>query len=259
MVDALQNLSMDPWIYSESRMIANLSADMVNEDFIGVKVGDVNNDKVLVKGTADPQLRSVTIHSEGERLSDNLTEYTFSTEELLAGYQFTLELGDNELVSVSGLGKDRYAIHGDKLTVSENLTEQKSGELMRVQLRTTEAADASPIRLSNAITQTEAYTGSSLQKVALRLSSGDAAFSLEQNIPNPFRNQTVISYVLPESSPATLTLTDVTGKVLDVMSLEGEKGLNEVTVDSQSLPIGVVYYRLEAGSMSQTKHMVILD
>ena len=259
MVDALQNLSMDPWIYSESRMIANLSEDMVNEDFIGVKVGDVNNDKVLVKGTADPQLRSVTIHSEGERLSDNLTEYTFSTEELLAGYQFTLELGDNELVSVSGLGEDRYAIHGDKLTVSENLTEQKSGELMRVQLRKTEAADASPIRLSNAITQTEAYTGSSLQKVALRLSSGDAAFSLEQNIPNPFRNQTVISYVLPESSPATLTLTDVTGKVLDVMSLEGEKGLNEVTVDSQSLPIGVVYYRLEAGSMSQTKHMVILD
>ena len=87
-----------------------------------------------------------------------------------------------------------------------------------------------------------------------------ANFELKQNTPNPFKGETVIGFNLVEASNATLTINDVTGRVLKVVSGDFAKGANQVSIDSKELlAAGVLYYTLTAGEYTATKKMVIME
>ena len=53
-----------------------------------------------------------------------------------------------------------------------------------------------------------------------------SAFELYQNEPNPFNNNTSISFLIGENGPATLNVFDVTGKMIYEVSDNFSKGLN---------------------------------
>jgi hypothetical protein len=58
----------------------------------------------------------------------------------------------------------------------------------------------------------------------------------------------------------TLTVFDVTGKVLSVKEAEATKGYNTISVSSKELPaVGVLYYRLDANEYTATKKMIIIE
>ena len=110
----------------------------------------------------------------------------------------------------------------------------------------------SDAQLSNAIsvnsrwTKAEGYNGNAeLLNIGLTFNNGKVVggdFDLYQNQPNPFKSETVIGFNLPEASAATLTIYDVSGKVLK--SIEGEfaHGYNEVAINSAELSgAGVLY------------------
>ena len=91
------------------------------------------------------------------------------------------------------------------------------------------------------------------------------AFSLEQNVPNPFNPTTTISFTLPEKARANLSIFNVEGKLVKTLvdDVMGE-GLKEVTwdgFDSRGIPVssGVYFYRLKAGKEVLTKKMVVLE
>ena len=82
----------------------------------------------------------------------------------------------------------------------------------------------------------------------------DRAFSLEPNVPNPFREGTSIRFTLPERGAHRLTVYDVTGRRVRILS-EGvrEAGTHTVTWDGRNaagrpLPAGVYFYRLQASA-----------
>jgi len=53
---------------------------------------------------------------------------------------------------------------------------------------------------------------------------------------------------------------DVQGKVLTVISQEGVKGYNQVTLNAKTLgATGVLYYQLESADNIATKKMIIID
>ncbi len=90
-------------------------------------------------------------------------------------------------------------------------------------------------------------------------SNTPATFSLFQNYPNPFNPTTVISYQLPVNSFVTLKVYDVLGR--EVESLVNERqnaGSYSVTFRGSNLPSGVYFYRLQTGSFSQTKKLLLL-
>lgn len=98
--------------------------------------------------------------------------------------------------------------------------------------------------------------------LALSFRSGntDAEFALYQNEPNPVRGNTVIGYDVPAAGAVTLTVFDVTGKVVIVKDVEALKGYNTITINSTELPAtGVLYYRLDAGEYTATKKMVVIE
>ncbi len=84
-------------------------------------------------------------------------------------------------------------------------------------------------------------------------------FTLEQNYPNPFNPTTQIRFSLPQSTQATLTVYDITGKsVVELISGFYNSGSYDVVFDGSNLPSGLYYYVLKAGTFRNAKTMILL-
>jgi photosystem II stability/assembly factor-like uncharacterized protein len=89
-------------------------------------------------------------------------------------------------------------------------------------------------------------------------------FSLQQNYPNPFNPNTIIKYQIPELSFATIKVFDVLGKeVVTLVNEEKPAGSYEVEFNSrglihQTLPSGIYFYQLKAGSFIESKKMILI-
>ena len=85
------------------------------------------------------------------------------------------------------------------------------------------------------------------------------SFTLEQNYPNPFNPTTTIAYALPAASEVSLTVYDVLGRaVATLVDARQPAGRHEVAFDASPLPSGIYVYRLQAGSFSVAKRLVVL-
>ena len=91
-------------------------------------------------------------------------------------------------------------------------------------------------------------------------------FMLYQNYPNPFNPSTRIEYVVPSNEFVTLSVFDILGnKIADLVDEEQSAGKYSVTFDAVNIPInktalssGIYIYRLQAGSFSQSRTMILL-
>ncbi|NNG27841.1 MAG: T9SS type A sorting domain-containing protein [Ignavibacteriaceae bacterium] len=84
-------------------------------------------------------------------------------------------------------------------------------------------------------------------------------FELFQSFPNPFNPTTTINYQIPEFSFVTLKVYDVLGnEVATLVSEEKPTGSYEVEFNATTLPSGIYFYRLQAGSFFETKKMVLM-
>jgi len=84
-------------------------------------------------------------------------------------------------------------------------------------------------------------------------------FILEQNYPNPFNPTTTIKYQIPELSFVTIKIYDVLGNEITTLVHEGKPtGSYEVEFNATTLPSGVYFYQLKAGSFIQTKKMILI-
>ncbi len=85
-----------------------------------------------------------------------------------------------------------------------------------------------------------------------------AAYSLAQNYPNPFNPATRIRFSLRESENVRLDVFDATGKRVATLVNESlPSGEHSLVFDGTGLASGVYYYRIVAGSFSETRRMVL--
>jgi hypothetical protein len=85
-------------------------------------------------------------------------------------------------------------------------------------------------------------------------------YLLEQNYPNPFNPSTIIAFTLPETNYATLKIFNSLGQeVLVVLAERLEAGHYRKSITMRGLPSGIYFYRLTAGSFTQTKKMLFLQ
>jgi len=84
-------------------------------------------------------------------------------------------------------------------------------------------------------------------------------YFLNQNYPNPFNPSTTIKYQIPELSFVTLKVYDVLGnEIATIVNGEKPAGSYEVEFDASTLPSGIYFYRLQAGSFAETKKMILM-
>lgn len=85
-----------------------------------------------------------------------------------------------------------------------------------------------------------------------------------ENHPNPFNNQTTISYIMPEAGAVSLVIYNKMGQIVKTMVTEYQSaGLHEVKVNSSDLSgPGVYLYRLEvkgeSKDYSSTNSMILI-
>lgn len=260
--------------------INNLSQDEIDNNFVAVKIGDVNGSATanLLGGADDRNMNGQLVFNiddvavtAGETYTVNFTAQDFNA----FGYQFTLNFDRNALnfdgVN-AGLATETnfgYAmLEEGVITTSWNsdLAKQLNDNEVVFSLVFTANTNANLSELlsvSSQYTTAEAYShNGDLMNVALNFNSTvvEAGFDLYQNTPNPFENTTAIGFNLPEAATATLTISDVSGKVLRVIEGDYAKGYNQVTVERSELSgAGVLYYQLDTPTDSATKKMILVD
>ena len=85
------------------------------------------------------------------------------------------------------------------------------------------------------------------------------SFNLSQNYPNPFNPSTTFLFDLPNRLFVSLKLCDVLGRdVSIIVSEELSAGKHSVHWNAGDLQSGVYFYRLQAGSFTETRKLLLL-
>jgi hypothetical protein len=84
-------------------------------------------------------------------------------------------------------------------------------------------------------------------------------YTLEQNYPNPFNPTTQITYTIPKSEKVKLTVYNVLGNQVAVLVDQTQgAGTYTKTFNAQGLASGIYFYKLETGSKSMAKKMMLI-
>jgi len=85
------------------------------------------------------------------------------------------------------------------------------------------------------------------------------SFALEQNFPNPFNPSTTIRYALPLRASVVLAVYNMLGQQVSAL-IKGmqDAGLYEVRFDAAGLASGMYFYRLQAGTFTETKRLLLI-
>ena len=247
----------------------------VSKDIVAIKVGDVNLSSSNLNGEST-EIRSnpTTLYIKDQVLSplasQEVSIYSASTMEV-AGFQMAIDLGNVELLSVKAgllqLKPSDYVYVDGILKISYADNASVPVDINDV-LFTVEIMANNSSKLSDELTlasdlEAEFYTGSNLSIQAVEmafdrsLTDQEESFAMFQNKPNPFTDETKISFQLPEAGTATLSIYDITGKNIYSSTSTYDKGLNTITLDKSLIDVnGVLYYRLENGKNVATKKMI---
>ncbi|MEL6986281.1 MAG: T9SS type A sorting domain-containing protein, partial [Bacteroidota bacterium] len=260
--------------FPEQYTIETLNEDM-NIDFVGVKIGDVN-------GTVTPNIRSgnqlnFVLENQSYNTGDKVkVDFTAEDMEALTGYQFTLKFDHHALafnqiipgsldIDANNFGT-KYAERGLIVTSWNNALGRDINVievLFSIEFNAKEQGTLNNVlNVSSQVLNAEAYgDDNSIMDVALnfRTEIANNDFALFQNSPNPFNNETMISFNLPEASLATLSIYDATGRLLKMIEGEYNKGFHEVMIGQNDVDAkGVLYYRLDTEKYSATRKMIIM-
>jgi len=126
------------------------------------------------------------------------------------------------------------------------------------------------LRYSNTAMQTMGTDGKALgdlnwfpeQLTSVPQKTGSAVptqFTLSQNYPNPFNPATMIEYAIPQNSMVTLKVYNILGQeVASLVNQEQKASSYAVNFDASRLASGIYFYKLQAGSFTLTKKMLLL-
>jgi hypothetical protein len=89
----------------------------------------------------------------------------------------------------------------------------------------------------------------------------DKTFTLFQNYPNPFNPTTTISFYLPSRSLVSLTIFDILGrKIATILNSETlSAGNYSRQWNASGYSSGIYFYRLQAGTFTETKKLILLQ
>ena len=273
--------ALHPFPFKEMISLDGLDSNSGHEDFMGIKIGDVNH-SVSMNENKDAKVRNNSmlvlsvdnINLESKR--DYAINITAANYQDIIATQFTMNY-DNEFLKIvnieSGeiqISESNYAINEDSGTITFSWDNdvknqiQSSDVLLTMNVTTNGKGNlADHININSSVTVAEAYNSDyeSLD-VQLRFNESDLSneFVLMQNTPNPFTDETNISFMLPDAGNARLSIYDVAGKMIKVINSTYNKGLNTISISRDELNTsGVMYYKLEAANNVATGKMIGLE
>jgi hypothetical protein len=258
--------------FPETKSYQQAMDDMMEEDFVAVKVGDIDNTNVPnnLMSSDDRSDKTVFFEVEDREVKPGeIVTATFDCTEEILGYQLTVQLGEADLLMVypGELQSDEhFAMFPDRKAVTSSW-DGNGKPAFKIQLRSNISGKLSDLlSVSSAITRAEAYN---LQEektdVALRFTGvngsetvSNVGFELYQNQPNPFLDKTVIGFHLPEAADVKLTIFEENGRTLFTETGFYPRGYNRILFDANKVGVSsaMLYYRIETPQYNATKKML---
>ncbi len=275
--------------FPESRFIHDLSTNEMVNDFMAIKIGDLNGNAAssgLQAGDTRSEEALILTVEDQILEAGELYKLSFSADNFidLKGFQFTIDYDplsitpefeseisatltnfneqnigftqlDNGLLSVSWHDVHPMTLANRAAVFTLSFRAQVNTRLSNV------------LQFNNALLSAESYTADlQTQKLQLEYEGNlvepdtDTKFALLQNQPNPFRQQTVIPFMLPEAGNASIQITDINGRLITEHEAYYEAGYQEFILDKSELNAGgVLFYRLQSGKFEATKKMVLIE
>ncbi|MEI6411507.1 MAG: HYR domain-containing protein, partial [Bacteroidota bacterium] len=227
--------------FPEFKSVASLQGDALNDNFVAIKVGDVNN-TAMANSLMDNESRStdVLLFDADDRTvkSGETFEVKFKAAELVSAYQFTLNYPGLQLLDIlpgEGLRLDNFADFAEEHALTSSWNGDVDAEFTLTFKALQNGALSKMLAFSSRITSSEAYRsaggkGVDVLNVGLRFNSpggsviSGVGFELFQNQPNPFSSRTKIGFHLPaEARSAQAGAPNLTTVTLTIYDQSGRK------------------------------------
>ncbi len=275
----------NPWMmpFPEQRDYVDIDQNMSHQDYIAVKVGDVNNSVTNLQ-SGQPEVRSSNklLLSVDDALFDKDSDIeipvTVKGYQEISGYQFALQFNPDlaafrgvSIPKNSFLSDDWFGLTNVDAGVLKTLWSEASERdladdavLFTLRLHTKASGHVSDLlSLTDDGLNAEAYQGSDETIIPVKLYVGDKSadmnFEVYQNIPNPFSDGTILPVQVPESALVTLEIYAADGRKVLRRTTWLEAGYHEFHVRSDDLPQGgVYYYTISTERFRGTRKMILL-
>jgi len=262
-----------PWPFTEKIDIDQLREAQINQNFIGVKIGDVNDDVQANNAQqAQPrQLANLTFTTPDQDIlaADIVRVPIFSDEQDVEGFQFTLEHPQLSLLDIEkgtiNITNSNVGSHSDLTTFSyygvyTQSTVEPLFTLVFKSVNDILLSDA--FGISSIITRAEVYVKESTEVYGLKLQvikDKIPAVELYQNTPNPFSQKTSIDFYLPDNMTAQLIIYNVQGQQIFEVNNDFQSGINQITVGQDLFKhSGIYYYELKTAGTNLFKKMLFV-
>ncbi len=254
--------------FPDSIGFTGLKKDTLNNDFIGIKIGDVNLSKDAQLRAEEPMeiMMANRAFDYGEKL---VVDVRASDLGKYAGYQFdlgfdreTLEFVGVEAGDVPGVDRNTFNLNavaeghiptlwyqtGATLRSAENpvlfrltFNTRRAGEVARaIWLNQQGFAGMAVNQAGRAQAIKARYTDA-----ALKVDLGNKAIKKLGVQPNPFSDQALIRFKLPTDSRTTLSIIDAAGREVYREARNLSAGVQEWTINGNTLgQNGVYHYRI---------------
>ncbi len=275
-------------IWSEKQVCSNITESQLNVDFMGVKIGDVdgsaklniNQNLEVNRNEAVVMLQTNDLYLKKEQ-SYHLPIY-FEEDVNLEGIQFSLaydanllRIDDVQLAETMQSGSWAWhKVEEGIVTFSWNTNETSithSGipfiHLLFTALNEGQLADG--MYLHARYTPAEAYQEGAIMDVDLSFTStiSTATTSIQkqglqlyQNQPNPFREQTIIPYSIPNASNVRLAIHTLDGQLIYTKEKYTSAGQHYFMVNHADLTkSGIFIYSIQTASEKRSQKMILIE
>ncbi len=261
-------------VLPDSYEIKSLDKNMAI-DFIGIKMGDVNlsaDPSSLVKAETrtSPKTLDFEIHPV---INGNQVKFDFSSTNFIdiEGFQFTLDFDASELTytevmsSVLDMNSEHIGLTKSTdgfITISYDKiggVTTSQDELLFSLVFTHKGELDHDLLTNSKVLAAQAYSTTDVFDLRSTMSYGNSDIKLYQNTPNPWQEETEISFNLPVDMDYEMRFYTVAGELLHSEKGIGSGGLNVIEMRRDQLSTkGLIYYELITAHEKTTKRMILI-
>lgn len=265
-----------PYTFHETITITDLE-NPGNLDFIGIKIGDVN-------GTAQPHLNQILpreslvpfelkteqqFYREGDIIN---VPIRISSNQKLTGFQFTLAAPGMEILNILpgqiSISEEHFLIYNGKMAVSwfdENTIDVAAEDvLFTLQLRATNSGNiGQALSINSEITGAEIYLANEetfLPFLNIHDQHVESDLKIISCAPNPWKEETTVSFYIPESDQVSFTLFDVSGREIFSTSTYLKRGHQQYQLRSSDFKArGMLVLEIKTAKYSEVMKLIVTE
>lgn len=276
---------LDPWTDPNQQWPHNGSPTITitdiqnpgNLDFIGIKIGDVN-------GTAKPDFTQL-LPRESLLPFELKTDQQFfiagdiinvpiriSSDQQLTGFQFTLAAAGMEFLHIFpgqlDVSEEHFALYNDRVSISwfdENTIDVPADDvLFTLQLRAIKSGNiGQALSINSEITEAEVYLANEetfLPVLNVHDSHAGSDLQILSSAPNPWKEETIINFYMPESEQVNFTLFDISGREIFSTSSYLKSGHHQHQLKSSDFKArGILLLEIKTAKYSEVMRLIVTE